>query len=69
MQLNFEGLRKNNICICRERDGKYGGMLTIGESGGEYSEVLCAILETEIFSVKNSVQFSSVASDSLRPHE
>ena len=28
-------------------------MLTIGESGGEYSGLLCAILETEIFSVKN----------------
>ena len=28
-------------------------MLTVGESGGEYLGLLCAILETEIFSVKN----------------
>ena len=36
------------MCICRERDGKYGGILTNGESGEGYIGLMCTILETEI---------------------
>lgn len=37
------------MCIYRERERKYGGMLTTGESGEWYVGLLCTILETEIF--------------------